>query len=193
MPFGGVHRQMGTHNHLMRLGKDVFLEVIAVNPDGDRPPGPRWYGLDDPFVRAQIQRQPTLLTWVVNTTSIHDLIRGATLSFGKPERIRRGALSWDFGVTDDGRMIAGGMLPHVIQWHTDLHPASQMADRGCRIHKLEIHHPFPRWIEAALTSIGALDLVTIQPLPKNALPGLAADIETPKGRIHLKSSGGMVS
>ena len=58
MPFGGVHRQMGTHNHLMQLGKDVFLEVIAVDPDGDRIERPRWYGLDDPFVKERIERQP---------------------------------------------------------------------------------------------------------------------------------------
>jgi len=193
MPFGGVHRQLGTHNHLMQLGRDVFLEVIAVNPDGDRPAGPRWYGLDDPFVRARIQRQPTLLTWVVDTTNIHDLLMGANHSFGEPQRISRGALSWDFGVTDDGRMIAGGMLPYVIQWHTDRHPAAKMADRDCRLQGLEIHHPFPRWIEAALASIGALDLVSIHPLPKNAIPCLAADIETPNGRIHLKSGEGMLS
>ena len=192
MPFGGVHRQMGTHNHLMQLGKDVFFEVIAVNPDGELPAQPRWYGLDDPFVRARIQRRPTLLTWVVNTTNIHTLFKLANLSFGKPQRISRGALSWDFGVTDDGRMIAGGMLPYVIQWHTDDHPAANMADRGCRIHGLEIHHPYPHWIEAALASIAALDLVTIHPLPKNTAPRLTADVDTPKRRIRLQSSGDML-
>ena len=192
MPFGGVHRQMGTHNHLMKLGEGVFLEVIAVDPDGNLTAGPRWYGLDDPFVRVRIARQPMLLTWVVNTTGIHELLNRANISFGKPKRISRGALSWDFGMTDDGRMIAGGMLPYVIQWHTDVHPASKMAGLGCRLQGLEIHHPFPQWIEAALASIDALELVTIQALPKHAEPYLTANIETPNGIIHLKSSGGML-
>lgn len=67
MPCGGAHEKMGTHNHLMRLGGDIFLEVIAVNPDDDPPENLRWYGLDDPYIRRQIQSQPIFLTWVVNT------------------------------------------------------------------------------------------------------------------------------
>jgi len=75
MPYGGVHGKMGTHNHLVRLGGDVFLEVIAVNPDIELPESPRWYGLDDPYIRRQIEAQPTLLTWVVNTKNIEKLLR----------------------------------------------------------------------------------------------------------------------
>jgi hypothetical protein len=65
IPYGGVHETMGTHNHLMQIGNNSFLEVIAINPAGDPVEHPRWYGLDDPFVRQQILVQPTLLTWVV--------------------------------------------------------------------------------------------------------------------------------
>ena len=41
MPFGGVHVKMGTHNHLMRLGDGIFLEIIAINPEIDPPNRPR--------------------------------------------------------------------------------------------------------------------------------------------------------
>ena len=34
MPEGGRHREMGTRNHLLRLGDATFLEVIAVDLDG---------------------------------------------------------------------------------------------------------------------------------------------------------------
>jgi len=47
MPKGGKHPQMGTHNLLLRLGADVFLEVIAVDPEAERPRRRRWFGLDD--------------------------------------------------------------------------------------------------------------------------------------------------
>ena len=65
-----------------------------------------------------------------------------------------------------------------------------MADLGCRLQGLAIHHPFPQWIEEVLASIDALDLVAIRALPENAAPYLAADIETPRGTVRLKSSGG---
>lgn len=46
MPIGGKHPEMGTDNHVLRLGDDVFLEVIAIDPGAQRPNCPRWFGLD---------------------------------------------------------------------------------------------------------------------------------------------------
>ncbi len=47
MAAGGKHPEMGTHNRLLRLGDDIYLEVIAVDPEAPRPERPRWFGLDD--------------------------------------------------------------------------------------------------------------------------------------------------
>ena len=47
IPPGGRHEMMGTHNRVMSLGNDIYLEVIAINPDMDSPQCPRWFGLDD--------------------------------------------------------------------------------------------------------------------------------------------------
>ena len=190
MPLGGVHLQMGTHNHLMQLGKDVFLEIISINPDIAPPNSPRWFGLDDPIIRRQIEKQPVLLTWVVNTQNIIAFIQKAHISFGTPEMISRGELSWYFGIPDDGRLLAGGMAPYVIEWQTDRHPASKMADFGCRFKRLEIHHPYPEWIKSILISIDAADLVTIIALPKNEAPHLIATIDTPDGERQLRCYGG---
>ena len=56
MPYGGVHPKMGTHNHLMQLGNDAFLEIIAVNHNSEPPDRPRWFGLDDGFIRQRIEQ-----------------------------------------------------------------------------------------------------------------------------------------
>lgn len=189
--YGGMHMQMGTHNHLVKLGNDVFLEVIAINPDIEPPKAPRWYGLDDPFIRRQIAQQPILLTWVVNTENINQFVQKASVSFGKPELINRGELSWYFGIPDDGRLLAGGMLPYVIEWQTDSHPASKMPEAGCRLQSLEIHHPFPDWLQSVLESINALDLVKVHALPKNEIPYLIAHLNTPNGKKKLLSNVSM--
>ena len=187
MPYGGVHPKMGTHNHLMRIGNDTFLEIIAVNHDIEPPNRPRWFGLDDPFGRQQIEQQPSLLTWVVNTQDIKNLMRQSAFSLGKAELINRGNLTWYFGLPDDGRLLAGGMLPYAIEWQTDEYPSAKMADLGCRFSGLEIYHPYPRWLQSALSSIGALNLVEVHALPKNEVPYMIATINTPDGIKELCS------
>ncbi|OMH36153.1 hypothetical protein BGP75_10405 [Motiliproteus sp. MSK22-1] len=192
IPAGGVHVKMGTHNHLMQLGDDTFLEVISLNPELESPERPRWYGLDDPFVRQQLRLQPALLTWVVNTQDISALMRQANISFGTVESVSRNNLDWYFGVPDDGRLLAGGMLPYAMQWLTEMHPSNQMADLGCRLQGLEIYHPHPAWLLSVLESIGAEKLIGVHALASDQVPYLAAKISTPNGIKTLYSLENML-
>ena len=187
IPFGGSHEKMGTHNHLMSIGNDMFLEVIAIAPDMKPPESPRWFSLDDPCVRQSIKDAPRLLTWVVNTRDIESLLQAAKFSFGKATGITRGNLSWRFGLPDDGRLLAAGMIPYVIQWETDSHPSKKMADLGCRLRSLDIYHSQVPWLHTILDSIGASDLVNMHTLPENRPPFLVAYIDTPNGPIELRS------
>jgi len=188
IPFGGVHESMGTHNHLMKLGDSVFLEVIAANPDGVAPLQPRWYGLDDPYVRASVAAEPALVAWVVNTQAIETVSEVAAsahgLDFGKVVSVSRGNLTWKFGLPDDGRLLAAGMLPYIIQWGSGDHPAGRMADTGCRLEMLSIEHPQIDWLFDSLQSIGASGLVSLSAADT---PRLCAKIDTPKGRVILRS------
>ena len=43
---GGKHALFGTHNKLLRLG-DLYLELIAIDPDAPKPERARWFALDD--------------------------------------------------------------------------------------------------------------------------------------------------
>ena len=42
MSGGGKHPYMATHNRLLGLG-DLYLEVIAADPEAPRPDWPRWF------------------------------------------------------------------------------------------------------------------------------------------------------
>ena len=187
IPFGGEHPLMGTHNHLMQLGEAVFLEVIAVNPLGEQPLQPRWYGLDDPYVRARIVEEPTLVGWVVNTSSIDAVLAAASVQgrdFGKTVPVTRGNLKWKFGLPDDGRLLAAGMLPYIIEWDSNTHPAALMADTGCRLVRLVIEHPHRDWLQQSLQGIGASGLVTVV---DSDAPALSVTIDSPNGSVTLHS------
>lgn len=190
VPRGGVHTTMGTHNHVMRLGEELFLEVIAINPDGPPPLKPRWFGLDDPSVRERLDRSPAFLAWVVNTDDMDGLLESAPLSWGRATPVTRGDLSWRFALPADGRLLAGGMLPYAIQWDTPFHPAQAMPDLGCRLLSLDIYHPYPEWLGAALDAVGPVDRVRVHPLPHLELPRMTARIDTPEGVRLLESLPG---
>lgn len=187
IPFGGRHRQMGTHNHLMKLGDYVFLEVIAIDPEGVQPTRPRWFGLDDPSVQLRLAKEPSLLTWVVNTSDLEEALTAPSLFFGDVETLSRGELSWYFGLPDDGRLLAGGMLPYLMSWQAEQHPAKNMADVGCRLSGLRLFSPRVEWTRQQLSAIGASSLVEVKKLESNTPFYLEMDIDTPTGKKTLRS------
>jgi len=193
IPAGGSHSALATHNHLMAIGEDVFLEVIAPDEDASESPDrlsqPRWYGLDDPYVRASLKQSPALLAWVVNTQEIQAMAQTCSWPLGKIVNITRGELSWSFALPFDGALPAGGMLPYAIEWDTPAHPAGNMADCGISLEQLEISHPEPKWLEGQLASINAQGLVTVRETTGTSAPALTATFVSAASekRITLQS------
>ena len=185
IPKGGVHQTMATHNHVMQLGNDAYLEVIAIDPTARPPPQPRWFGLDEAPLRAAIQQQPRLVTWAMNAADIHQVVDSAGFDIGTPTALSRDDLEWEIALPDDGRLLAGGMLPYCIQWHSTPHPSQGMTDFDCLLQGLTIHHNRPRWITARLDAIGASHLVDVETIADSETPYLSASIDTPKGKVTL--------
>ncbi len=188
IPKGGEHVTMGTHNHVMQLGDDTFLEVIAINPDATPPVRPRWFGLDDPAVQSSLRVQPRLLTWVVNNSSLSDTCMRSEFELGDVTPLSRNGLNWLFAVPADGRLLAGGMVPNIMQWQTSTHPASGMSDLGCRLVSLTIHHPYKDWLSSVLDGMQATHLVNLKSLTDAEAAYLSAEIETPSGMAVLNST-----
>jgi len=185
IPPGGKHVNMATHNHVMQLGNDAYLEVIAIDENGQAPRHPRWFALDSAHMRADLQKQPRLITWVINTGDLGGLVEQAGFDIGVPSKLSRDDLSWEFALPDDGRLFGDGMLPYCIQWHSSPHPSRAMADTGCLLQELIIYHNRPRWLNERLDALEAGHLVQVEALPDGATPYLEARIDTPRGTIVL--------
>ena len=183
IPAGGFHRSMATHNRLMQLGDDSYLELIAIDPGAAAPAQPRWFGLDQALMRASLERGPRLLTWVVNTPDIRRLAAAADFDIGAPTALSRDDLRWEIALPDDGRLLADGLLPYCIQWHSQPHPSRGMADLGCRLVRLAIHHNRPDWIAARLGQLGAAHLVEVEKIPDSEASYFSATIVTAQGNL----------
>jgi hypothetical protein len=183
MPAGGKHPQMGTHNLLLRLGEGVFLEVIAVDPEAERPGRPRWFGLDDAgAVRAAWAEGRRLRAWVARTDDLDAVLARHGALLGAKTRVSRGDRSWDFALRPDGALPADGALPPVIDWGPRGNPASAMPDLGATLVSFRIEHPEPARVAALHGALGIVDPPDVRPGPRLRY---RAVIDTPGGVREL--------
>lgn len=176
---GGQHLLMGTHNALLRFDDtDTYLEVIAVDPSLPTPQRNRWFGLDNPQIKARLEHRPQLLHWVARTDDILLAGRRAGFPCGQITPMTRGHLHWQITVNNDGSLPGQGILPSLIQWPIKTHPAQTLPSRGCRLRKLMAVTP-----EVAVTGklLADLQLEQALELETGDMPALRAWIETPQG------------
>lgn len=160
---GGAHAFMGTHNRLWRLGPDEYIELIAIDPQAEAPPYPRWFGLDD------FRGPPRLAAWVC---------RAQPLKAPEGSRIMdatRGDLGWRISIPDSGLSGHDGLDPLLIDWLGGPHPAGRMPDLGLRLLALNVTHPKPPRLNMKDPRIAA----------REGAPGLVAHISTPRGKVTL--------
>ncbi len=178
---GGEHPRMGTHNCLLKLSSELFLEVIAVNPDVERPKRPRWFQLD----QLDLNHQPRLMTWVARTDDIHAALAASPIPLGEIEPMTRGQLNWLITIPYDGSLPFQGVAPTLIQWQTETHPASRLQDLGCSLIRLEAFHAEADKVSSMLECVGFQGAFSVKPLGAGEPPYLVAHIQTPTGPRSL--------
>lgn len=183
VPFGRQHPDMGTHNHLLRLGESVYLEIIAANAAAPRPARARWFGLDnDAALRADWGSGRRLRGWVARTQDIDAVLARHRDLLGHKVEFTSANGSFCFAVRDDGALPLDGAAPSVIDRLGKPPSVATMADAGARLQSLTLEHPEPDRIRALYDDLG----VTAPPVVThgNRLRYRAL-IETPAGVKQL--------
>jgi hypothetical protein len=178
---GGKHARMGTHNRLLRLGATSYLELIAIDPQATAPAHPRWFELDEPAMQARLAAGPRLVHWVarVETTELPAL----PFDVGPWEKFQRGRLSWQLTVRADGRLPADGVVPSLICWDGDAHPAARLPDAGVTLEGLELQHPRASEVQRQLDLLGLEVRCAAASVPR-----IVAHLRTPSRVTTLASS-----
>ena len=169
---GGRHAAMATHNRLLSLGPEIYLEVIAIDPDAPPPARARWFDMD------RVAGAPRLRNWVAKCDDLDAAIRAAPGGIGEVMELARGDLRWRMAVPRDGSLPFGGAYPGLISWQGDAHPAARLPDCGCRLRALHIFHPDALDLRACLEPVMELHRITIRTGPEVRFQ---AEIDTPGG------------
>lgn len=177
---GGRHPDWGTHNAILSIGPETYLEVIARDPDlpvpkrgvlfGDRPP-------PGPIVMP--------VTWALRCEDLEKTHSAAAavgvelgeITPGSRERSDGTLLEWQ--LTHPAAMPMGGVVPFLISWGDSPHPATMSPSAGELI-DIRLEHPEPERANAALTAMGCDVRVA-----KGRRGAFAARIETARGPVDL--------
>jgi hypothetical protein len=181
---GGRHEGLGTHNAILPLTEEMYVELIARDPESPDPNQARPFGLD----RLE---GPRLITWAARSRSIvADVEAARNLGFDPGPIIpmsRRAPsgelLEWK--LTLRAKPFGDGLLPFVIDWGGTPHPAAAQQNDDSTptlaLTKFRASHPDPRLVGDALSALGVDLKVELDPEP-----GLSALITGPDGEFLLQ-------
>ena len=178
--YGGKHKKWGTHNAVISLGPDVYLEIIAADPDAERPQEGVLFDLDS-------LESSKLITWVQRTDDVYGTSEAAS-----KVGIQLGAVSEGQRITKDGSVLSwtlsdpaalpyDGAIPFLIDWGKTPHPATS-APPGCALTQLHIHHSDSQRVKDGLNILGINILVS----PSEEYR-LEATIKTKSGNLAILS------
>jgi Glyoxalase-like domain len=174
---GRTHSNMGTHNLLLALGPNVYLEVISADPEAPSVGRARWFGLD----RVLHRSNPRLTAWVAST---NDIMNTVVPELGEVETMRRGVHEWQMTVRSDGAVPLGGAAPLLIQRALGADPVAALPQSGLHFERLLIQHPDPHEVLALLARI-KLTGPPVVTVTQGSECGLVAEIQTASGLRRL--------
>ena len=149
---GGQHIGRGTHNALLALGKNTYLEVIAPDPSQPNVHRPLWMKTDQ-STNAQ------LWTWAGRSSdlqSLSDIAKQYHIPFGKLEKGNRNQtngniLKWELSVPV--LQNAEGLLPFFIDWGNTIHPSNTLPQAG-EVVEFKAFHPSASKVQLQLEQLG---------------------------------------
>lgn len=162
VPFGTRHTYMGTHNHRLQLGNRVYLEIVALDPNGASPGRARWFGLDDQAkVRTDWDKGRRLRGWVASTDDIEAIVSRNRKLFGDAIPLPPEYAEFAFSIPEDGSLPMDGALPSLIDHRGNPTSMDDIPDLGANLRSLTLEHPDPASIQELYRALSMADAVKI--------------------------------
>ena len=179
IPFGTRHTYMGTHNHRLQLGNRVYLEIVALDPDGITPWRSRWFGLDDQRkVRSDWEDGRRLRGWVASTTDLNAVLSTRMDIFGEEVSLPMDRPEFGFSIPKDGTLPLDGAAPSWIDHRDEPTSMDDIPDLGARLNTFSLAHPDLTAIQKLYRELRIDNALSITAGPEVRY---IAEIETPTG------------
>ena len=134
----GYHKDMGTHNRVIRISERVYLEVIAIDPKTSNSNNRKWFNLDNSNLQSKLKKSPQIIGYVIENTDI------SINKYYDPFFLAsRDNYKWQFAMPTfknnilDSEIIESGIIPSLISWKSE-RPIYQMKKNQFEIISLEI-------------------------------------------------------
>lgn len=176
--YGGLHTTEGTHNALLNLGNECYLELLAVDFSNIKINAPRWMGvdlIDEPTVTRWAVKSKNLEEEIVFLKNINPLLR----NFKAGSRVKSDGtvLKWQLSIPLPEPKVE--VTPFLIDWGNSTHPTASLESQ-CELVDFNLTHPQPSVIQEVIRNIN-LDFE----IKKGAEAKITIKIRCPKGIVEL--------
>ena len=180
----GYHKDMGTHNRVVKISKSVYLEVISIDPDCEQIISKRWFNLDSSILQSQLRKSPRVVGYVIENKT------KKILKYYEPFfKAFRDKYKWNFAMLNNNSDILGdqshhnGVIPSLINWESEK-PINKMQDNHLNLKNLEILLTENQLIyKNFIKSLGAIEKLTFSIVKQ----GNNSSIEScPKLKINIE-------
>ena len=116
----GYHKDMGTHNRVIRISERVYIEVVAIDPERKNLKNRKWFNLDNSKLQLKLKKSPQIIGYVIENKDIN-----ITKYYDSFFETSRDIYKWQFAMPTfnknilDSEIVEAGMVPSLISWKTD--------------------------------------------------------------------------
>ncbi len=158
----GYHKDMGTHNRVIRISEEVYLEVVAIDPKRKNLKNRKWFNLDNSNLQSKLKKSPQIIGYVIEKKNIN-----LTKYYNPFFEASRDIYKWKFAMPTsnnnmlDNEIIEAGIIPSLISWKSEK-PIYQMKTNQFELISFEIklsekHQHFNTFFK----SFGEIDFVSV--------------------------------
>ncbi len=134
----GYHKDMGTHNRVIRISEKVYLEVVAIDSKRKNLKNRKWFNLDNSNLQLKLRNSPQIIGYVIEHKD-----RNINKYYDSFFEASRDSYKWKFAMPTfdnsilDSEIIEAGMIPSLISWESEK-PIYQMKKNQFELISLEI-------------------------------------------------------